>query len=165
MIFITVGTHEQQFNRLIQYVDNIKVQKNINEEIIIQTGFSDYHVQNCKNKKFFTYDEMKKYMEEARIVITHGGPSSFLMPMQIGKVPIVVPRLKKYDEHVNDHQLEFVQEVTKKYDSFIPVFDIESLFDTIKNYDQIIKNKSSVISNNQKFNERFSKIVEELFVD
>ena len=49
---------------------------------------------------------MNELVEKARIVITHGGPSSFLMVLQKGKIPIVVPRQKQFDEHVNDHQVE-----------------------------------------------------------
>ena len=46
--------------------------------------------------------------------LIYGGPASFIMPLQVGKVPVVVPRQKKYGEHVNDHQLEFAQEVEKR---------------------------------------------------
>ena len=42
MIFLTVGTHEQQFNRLVKYIDKMKENGVIHEEVIIQTGFSTY---------------------------------------------------------------------------------------------------------------------------
>ena len=96
MIFVTVGTHEQPFNRLIECIDNLKKDGVIQEDVIIQTGYSTY-----------PYQEMIKLVDEARIVITHGGPSSFIMPLQVGKTPIVVPRRYEFDEHVNDHQVSF----------------------------------------------------------
>ena len=111
MIFVTVGTHEQQFNRLVKYMDNFSSSKVVNDDIIIQTGYSTYVPQHCEWKKFFPYQEIEKNVARARIVITHGGPSSFIMPLRMGKIPIVVPRQKKFEEHVNDHQLEFCEAV------------------------------------------------------
>ena len=72
MIFVTVGTHEQQFNRLVEYMD--KLAKKLDEEIIIQIGFSTYIPKFSKWKKLFSYKEMSINIEKARIVITHGGP-------------------------------------------------------------------------------------------
>ena len=105
MIFVTVGTHEQQFNRLIEYMDQWASRHG--EAVLIQSGYSTYEPKVAKWSKLFSYSEMVKNVKEARIVITHGGPSSFIIPLQMGKTPIVVPRQKKYGEHVNDHQLKF----------------------------------------------------------
>ena len=107
MIFVTVGTHEQQFDRLVRCVDRLKAEGKITEEVMIQTGFSSYEPKVCKWSKLCSYQEMNEYMDQARIVITHGGPSSIMMALQRGKIPIVVPRQKRYEEHVNDHQVEF----------------------------------------------------------
>lgn len=92
MIFVTVGTHEQPFNRLIQKIDELKKDGIINEDVIIQTGFSTYEPKYCQWSKLIPYQQMVKNVADARIVITHGGPASFIMPLQIGKTPIVVPR-------------------------------------------------------------------------
>ncbi|MSC67916.1 hypothetical protein GKE00_03200 [Faecalibacterium prausnitzii] len=73
MIFVTVGTHEQPFNRLVEYIDKLKEKGKIEEEVIIQTGYSTYQPQYCEWKKLYPYQEMVKLVEEARIVITHGG--------------------------------------------------------------------------------------------
>ena len=102
MIFVTVGTHEQQFNRLVKKMDTLVAKKIIKEEVFIQTGFSSYEPKRCKWSRWLSFSDMKKKMAEARIVVTHGGPSSFIMPLQMGKIPIVVPRSHEYDEHVID---------------------------------------------------------------
>lgn len=163
MIFVTVGTHEQPFDRLIKYVDDMKRDGLIQEEVIMQTGYSAYEPQHCKWKKLFPYQEMVQLVEQARIVITHGGPSSFIMPLQIGKTPIVVPRRHEFNEHVNDHQVNFTQEVAKRMGTIIAVVDIEKLRNAIMNYDQIISGmQHSSISNNEKFCRSFEKIVDEL---
>lgn len=85
MIFVTVGTHEQQFNRLIEFVDNLKREGIIQEEVIMQTGFSTYKPKYCRWYKLIPYNDMIKNVKEARIIITHGGPASFLMPLQMGR--------------------------------------------------------------------------------
>ena len=105
MIFVTVGTHEQPFNRLIQKIDELKKDGIINEDVIIQTGFSTYEPKYCQWSKLIPYQQMVKNVADARIVITHGGPASFIMPLQIGKTPIVVPRQHQFGEHVNDDQI------------------------------------------------------------
>ena len=166
MIFVTVGTHEQPFNRLIQCIDDLKRNGQIQDEVIMQTGFSTYKPTYCKWQKLFPYSEMEKNVSDARIVITHGGPSSFIMPLQIGKVPIVVPRQKKYGEHVNNHQLEFAKNVKNTYGNIIVVEEVNELGKIISDYDNIVKNmKAGVSSNNNRFCEEFSKIVDTLFMD
>lgn len=99
MIFVTVGTHEQPFNRLIQKVDELKRDGVIKDDVIIQTGFSTYKPKYCQWSKLISYQQMVKNVADARIVITHGGPASFIMPLQIGKTPIVVPRQHQFNEH------------------------------------------------------------------
>lgn len=164
MIFVTVGTHEQPFDRLLKKVDSLKKNGLRDEEVVIQTGFSNYVPENCEYEKFFGHDEMKYYVRKARIVITHGGPSSFIMPLQIGKIPIVVPRMEKYNEHVNNHQVDFVNQVADRQKNIIVVDDMNNLEDTLINYKQIVASMNQGISsNNEKFNERLQDIVDNLF--
>ena len=138
MIFVTVGTHEQPFNRLIQKIDELKKDGTIQDDVIIQTGFSTYEPKYCQWSKLIPYQQMVKNVADARIVITHGGPASFIMPLQIGKTPIVVPRQHQFNEHVNDHQVEFARNVAQRMGTIIPVEDINTLGDIITNYDQIV---------------------------
>lgn len=164
MIFVTVGTHEQPFNRLIECVDNLVKDGIIKEEVIVQTGYSTYEPKYCKFFKLIPYQDMVKYVNDARIVITHGGPASFIMSLQVGKIPVVVPRQKKYNEHVNDHQVEFSREVEKRKKNVIVVEDINSLGETIVNYNEaLIGLNNSTNDNNDIFNEKFKGIVSELF--
>lgn len=165
MIFVTVGTHEQSFNRLVAYIDQLKKKDILDDEVIIQIGFSTYEPQYCKWERLYPYQQMIEFVAQAKIVITHGGPSSFIMPLQIGKIPIVVPRQKKYDEHVNDHQLDFSKTVAKRQGNIIVVEDIEKLGNVICGYDQIIESMpSNMKSNNIIFNEKLEKIIDRLFL-
>lgn len=164
MIFVTVGTHEQPFNRLIECVDDLKKNGIINEDVVMQTGYSTYEPRHCRWQKLFSYQEMLKLVDEARIVITHGGPSSFIMPLQIGKTPIVVPRRHEFNEHVNDHQVSFSKAVAERMGTIIVVDEMDKLGTTITNYDEIISGmESGLKSNNELFNEELEKIVKKMF--
>lgn len=160
MIFVTVGTHEQQFNRLIKKIDELKRDGIINEEVFIQTGYSTYEPQYCEWQKLIPYSEMIQRVREARIVITHGGPASFIMPLQEGKIPVVVPRQVQFDEHVNDHQVEFSKFIEERQGNIIVVTDIEDLEKTITNYDALILSPSnSIKSNNNQFNKNINSLI------
>lgn len=163
MIFVTVGTHEQPFNRLVKKVDDLVAQGNIKEKVVIQTGFSTYNATHCEAHKMMSFDEMQQALKDARIVITHGGPSSFIEALQFGKVPIVVPRKEKYHEHVNNHQVDFTKLIAKRMNNIIPVYDVNTLLSTIDNYEIIVTNKNSgENSNNKYFNENLEIIVDGL---
>lgn len=159
MIFVTVGTHEQQFNRLVKCIDNLKHDGVIQEDVVIQTGYSTYKPKYCKWQTLFPYQEMLKMVNEARIIITHGGPSSFIMPLQIGKTPIVVPRRHEFNEHVNDHQVSFSNAVAKRTGTIIVVDDMDKLGATITNYNEIINGiNRGLKSNNILFNKELEKL-------
>lgn len=160
MIFVTVGTHEQQFNRLVECMDKWAGENE--EEVVIQTGYSTYEPKNAKWSKLYPYSKMVELVDKARIVITHGGPSSFIMPLQIGKTPIVVPRQYKYDEHVNDHQVKFCKEVESRMRTIVVVEDVEKLSEVIGKYDEM-KKEGKNTSNNEKFCEELEGIVDEIF--
>ena len=164
MIFVTVGTHEQPFNRLIECMDKLIEDGTINEEVVIQSGYSTYEPKHCKWQKLFPYTEMKKNVAEARIVITHGGPSSFIMPLQIGKTPIVVTRKFEFNEHVNNHQVDFCNAVANRMGTIIVLEDVEKLGEIIIKYDEIVNDMNiGTTSNNAKFNSELEKIVGEMF--
>ena len=159
MIFVTVGTHEQQFNRLVEYMDKWAAEHD--EEVVIQTGFSTYEPKKAEWSKLYPYKTMIEMVDKARIVITHGGPSSFIMPLQIGKIPVVVPRKYEFNEHVNNHQVDFSKAVAERQSNIIVVEDVEKLGKTIEKYDEIVGGtRNGLESNNQKFCDEFEKIVE-----
>lgn len=161
MLFVTVGTHEQQFNRLVEYMDRWAATHD--EEVFIQTGFSSYEPSNCQWSKLIPFQDMEKKITEARIVITHGGPSSFIAPLQKNKIPIVIPRRNEFGEHVNNHQVEFCNAVAERQGNILVVNEIETLGDIIDNYSDIIsKMPNEMKSNNAHFMKEFNLIIEDL---
>ena len=164
MIFVTVGTHEQPFNRLVEYMDRARRDGMIKEDVIIQTGYSTYEPGSCEWKSIYPYEEMVRLVKQARIVISHGGPSSFVMALQIGKIPIVVPRRQAFSEHVNDHQAAFAHAVSERMGSIIVVDEVDDLPDVINRYDAIAQGMChEMSSNNARFNENLRRIVEAMF--
>lgn len=164
MIFVTVGTHEQQFDRLVRCIDEMKQQGAIQEEVIIQTGFSTYEPKYCRWEKTFPYQKMQQLVRDARIVITHGGPSSFFMPLTMGKIPVVFPRQERFSEHVNDHQLRFCRQLKQRGGGILLAEDEQQLKDILENYDTLVASMNTgSASNNERFNQNFGAIVDELF--
>lgn len=105
MILVTLGTQNQKFYRLLDYIEK----SNIKDKIIVQAGGSiNYKSKKMQLFKFIDYDEMDKLIDEADLIITHGGTGSIIMPLQRGKKVIACARLEKYKEHINDHQKELV---------------------------------------------------------
>ena len=163
MIFVTVGTHEQPFDRLVRCVDELKRDGLIKEDVFIQTGYSAYEPQYCEWKAMVPFAEMDTFINSAHIVISHAGPSSFLAPLNVGKIPVVVPRMKKFGEHVNDHQVKFARVVDERQKNIILVEDTEHLADVIEHYDELAAEKSAMMSsNNEQFIRDFENVVDDL---
>lgn len=109
-IFITLGSQKFQFNRLLKAIDKLCENKGINSEIFAQIGYSDYKPINYNYKEFLDHDEFVREMDKADIVITHGGTGAIIGAVKKGKKVIAVPRLAKYGEHVDDHQLQLIKQ-------------------------------------------------------
>lgn len=164
MIFITVGTHEQPFNRLVEEIDYLVNNGEIKERVVIQNGYSTYIPQSCEWSSLYSYSEMASFMKDASIIVTHGGPSTFMMALQCGKIPIVVPRQKKFSEHINDHQVEFVKIISERYNNIIPIYNISDLNRIISEYNIIVnKMNGNKISHNKQFISELKKIINDCF--
>ena len=114
MIFVILGTQDKPFTRLLEALEELKKKKRIKEDIIVQAGYTKY---NSKYMKIFDYipmDEFETYIKKADLIITHGGAGSILTSLKQKKKVIAVPRLSKYGEHTNDHQLQIIEELEKE---------------------------------------------------
>lgn len=110
MIFITVGSQKFQFNRLLKAVDCLIEKKIVTDEVFAQSGYSDYEPQNYKYKSFLDREEFAEWETKADVVITHGGTGAIIGAVKKSKKVIAVPRLAKYGEHVDDHQLQLIEQ-------------------------------------------------------
>ncbi len=103
MIFVTVGTNEARFDRLLAALEELPN----GTELVVQHGPSPIRPSGATCRDYVSFDEMVEQMGRARAVVTHAGVGSVLTALLNGTRPIVVPRLQRYGEAVDDHQLEF----------------------------------------------------------
>lgn len=110
MVFVTVGSQKFQFDRLLRELDRLVEQGTITGEVFAQTGVSGYIPRHFCSAAFLDADEFARMEERAELVITHGGSGAILGAVKRGKKVIAVPRLSRYGEHVDDHQLQLLRE-------------------------------------------------------
>lgn len=127
MIFATVGTHEDPFDRLVRALDELPT----DEEVVIQSGYSTWKPRRAVAQAMMPSDELMDHMRRARIVVTHGGPASIMQALALGKVPVVVPRQSAFGEHVDDHQVRFSRKIG---DRVLVVLDIADLWPTLRDH-------------------------------
>lgn len=104
-VYVTVGTHRQQFNRLLKIID-LWVKESKNKNVFAQTGNSEYVPKNFKSKKFLSDEEYERNMKNSAVIVTHAGAGTIINALNMKKAIVIIPRLKKFREHTNDHQLE-----------------------------------------------------------
>ena len=135
MIFVTLGTQKFQMNRLIESVDRIA--PGLEEDIFIQTGHSTLIPHNCQHSAFVATEQFNHMIQECSMLITHAGVGTIMTAITNAKPVIVVPRLEKYNEHVDNHQREIAQAFAGK-GCVLNCEDVENLLGYIekgKNYD------------------------------
>ncbi len=147
MIFVAVGNHPQGFVRLLKSLDVLAKDKIIND-VFVQIGYSNYRPKYCVYTKFVGFNEFHRLIKKSDMVITHSGAGSILNALMYNKPTIVVPRLKKYREHTDDHQLQIAKALEKE-GKIIAVYNIKDLENAIKKArifrPKTAKKKSSII--------------------
>ena len=128
MIFVTVGNATQRFGRLLKAVDDLSEKGFFGTQMVfVQTGNNpDVSLSHCEHKAFLSIDEFEGQIQNADIVICHGGCGTLIYAARSGKTPVVMPRRKKYGEHVNDHQIQLVNELASQ-GSVVPAYEPEDL--------------------------------------
>lgn len=113
MILIVLGTQDKTFERLLRGVERQIDLKNIKDKVVVQAGQTKYESNKMEIFDFIPMTEFNELIKKADIIITHGGVGTILSCLEEKKKIIAVPRLKKYMEHENDHQLQIVDEFEK----------------------------------------------------
>ena len=151
MILVTLGTQDKKFTRLLVEIDKLIELGKIKDRIVVQAGYSsDYKSLNMEIFDLINKDDFDKLISECDILITHGGVGAILTGLKYKKKVIAIPRLKKYKEHVNDHQLQIVSNFNEE-GYIIGISDVCELgqaFDKIKNFKpkEYQSNKKHMIS-------------------
>lgn len=103
-IFVSVGTQDKPFARLLKEIDSSAVQA----DYLVQCGCTPWVSERMKIQPYFTKEEFNQALETCDILVCHGGVGTLMQGLHLGKKIIAMPRLKKYGEHQNDHQLQIV---------------------------------------------------------
>lgn len=140
MILVLLGTQNNSFHRLLEEIDRLIDKNIINEEVIVQAGYTKYKSKNMKIFDLLPKEELEKYQQKADLIITHGGVGSIISSIKKDKKVIAIPRKHEYEEHVNNHQQEIVQLFNKK-GYIIGIDNIEELEKTIIQLEKFIPNK------------------------
>jgi UDP-N-acetylglucosamine transferase subunit ALG13 len=117
VIFVTFGTHHQPFDRLVAAVGTLPA-----ADLVVQYGHSSAPPGVREATAFIGFGEMLGNMRRADVVVTHAGVGSILLAIREGHTPIVVPRLHKHGEHVDDHQVELTAALAEQ-GRVIPVWE------------------------------------------
>ena len=113
LILITLGTQDKKFYRLLEAVQKQIDNKKIKDEVIVQAGCSsDFKSKDMKIFDLISLEEFDNLIEKCDVLITHGGVGSIISGLKKNKKVIAAPRLKKYGEHVNDHQIQIIENFT-----------------------------------------------------
>jgi UDP-N-acetylglucosamine transferase subunit ALG13 len=127
VIFVTVGNATQGFRRLLDAVDQFTGDGLFpNDDVFIQSGNNrEFIPVHCKHEPFLSMEDFTVKIREAAVVVCHAGATLFQV-IQAGKVPVVMPRRKKYGEIIDDHQLELTQALAQE-GRIIPAYEPEEL--------------------------------------
>jgi len=151
-IFVMVGT--APFQRLVEKMD--KIAKTLEEKVIMQIGRTNYRPKNTEYFDFVDYEKIRELNKNAKVVISHAGVGSIMTALEERAPLILVPRLKKYGEHNDDHQLE-IAKMLKKQGLAEVVYDVEELSYILSSFNERSLQKSQDIKN-QKCLSKYLKI-------
>jgi UDP-N-acetylglucosamine transferase subunit ALG13 len=130
VIFVTVGTHHQPFERLLSALSALD-----GDELVVQHGPGEPPPGVGRAEAYMPFDEVQRNLREADAVITHAGVGSILCAIREGHTPLVVPRRHDLGEHVDDHQAELTRALEGR-GGVIAVWDVERLSELVKSAPQ-----------------------------
>ena len=155
MIFVTLGSQKFQFNRLLIEIDKLIEEGKITNKVFAQTGYSDYKPKNYNYKNFLDRDEFSNMMDKCNIVITHGGTGAIIAAVKKKKKVIAVPRLKKFGEHVDNHQLQITEQFKemKFVESISEIGEIENALKIINKikFNTYVSNTKNILESIERF--------------
>jgi len=140
MIFLTVGTYPLPFDRLIVAIDLAIKEGLIEEEVVAQTGVSNYVPKNMEYTNILEKEAFDCFFRRASGIISHAGMGTITMALDNKKPLLVMPRMKRYKEHVNNHQVA----TAKKFEELghiLAVYDIKDLPDGIRKVKNFVPRK------------------------
>ncbi len=136
MIFITLGTQDKKFLRLLEEVERLIQTGVIQDEVIVQAGYTQFESNSMQVFDYVNGELFNTYIENCDALITHGGVGSILNAITREKKVIAIARLEKYGEHENDHQVEIVSKFAKLQYILgcIEIGELEQTYQSLKTF-------------------------------
>ncbi|MCR5147047.1 MAG: beta(1,3)galactosyltransferase EpsH [Clostridia bacterium] len=160
MIFVTVGTQDKQFKRLLEEVERLIKNGKIIDTVIAQIGntkfTTDLDSKYMHLIEFTTPREVEALIQNAELIITHGGVATIIEGLNMNKKIIAVPRLKKYKEHVNDHQLQIIENFNNS-GYIIGTTGVEGIEEALEKAQDFVP--KTYVSNNEKFVQKLENCI------
>lgn len=124
MVFVTVGSTANDFSRLLIAIDNLVVRGKLSE-VVAQIGNTTYRPQHYEHFDYAPFDQIRCYVKDAEFVISHAGTATLDTCLELQKRTIVVPRLRRYGEHPDDHQMQLAKALENKGRVLVAMTDEE----------------------------------------
>ncbi|MBI2423145.1 MAG: beta-1,4-galactosyltransferase [Candidatus Hydrogenedentes bacterium] len=112
MIYVTLGTMFLDFTRLVEKMDQIAAATG--EEVMMQIGLSRKTPRHCRSFDFKPREAVLEIQRNARVIVAHGGIGAALDALEVRRPLVMVPRLKRFGEHMNDHQIEVAEAMERR---------------------------------------------------
>jgi UDP-N-acetylglucosamine transferase subunit ALG13 len=131
MILVTLGTQDKPFERLLKAIQKQIDNGTIKDRVVVQAGCTKFKSENMEIFDLIDRENFSSLISECDLLFTHGGVGSIINGLNNQKKIIACPRLEKYGEHTNDHQLEIIEKFSDT-GLILPLYDFDALGDVIE---------------------------------
>ena len=126
MILVTLGTQDKTFPRLLEAIQKQIDNGNIKDKVVVQAGSTKFESNDMEIFDLIDREQYAKLISECELLITHGGVGSIITGLKNSKKIIAAPRLEKYGEHTNDHQMQIIDKFSDA-GYILPLYDFDKL--------------------------------------
>ena len=121
--FVSIGNAKQSFSRLLKAV--CVCANKLPQPVIVQYGHTLFNCESTINVDFMKMSDFQQHLNVSKVVNFHAGGGSVSNAIRAGKIPIILPRDANLDEHIDNHQVEFSQELSRMNKAVVLNSDID----------------------------------------
>jgi len=125
MIFVTVGSAPYNFKRVLAEIDALAPA--LSDEVVIQSGYSDYAPCHVRSYSFLPYEKVMEYFKICHLVISHTSAGPLIYARKFNKPLILIPRQKRFNEHIDNHQVDIAKRMENSSKMIEVVYDAREL--------------------------------------